>query len=305
MEDKEMSRISSSLLSTRENGLLFSLLSHDCSVLACGIVQLVMAVPRKNEWKSHSFGVLCLTQDKSVHSTFMRLYCLKKAKLQWEQELYTPFEYSETCPYFHTFPGDECQIGINFADEDEAKQFYIAVQKQISDNKASHSGLTRRYSVGGVSDWKEKLNNCLKGNEVHKSFSLRSSSRVPHRLDSNAAFPESRPTVASTMSSQSHDLSQTLSGVNEESMSLAQRKGPLPPIPIHARIATLKFNPNASIQNFDSTIPKPPLVPPPPSYQAPAAPPSSAIKDPYSAGMKQNVHYNARIEDESGYDDYL
>lgn len=29
----------------------------------------------------------------------------------------------------------ECQIGINFADEDEAKQFYTAVQKQISDNK--------------------------------------------------------------------------------------------------------------------------------------------------------------------------
>ncbi|XP_016314524.1 proline-rich protein LAS17-like [Sinocyclocheilus anshuiensis] len=294
-----MSRILSSLLSTRENGLLFSLLSHDCSVLACGIVELVMAAPpQKKEWKSHSFGVLCLMQDKSVHSTFMRLYCLKKAKLQWEQEMYTSFGYSETCPYFHTFPGDECQIGINFADEDEAKQFYIAVQKQINDNKASHSGLTRRYSVGAVSDWKEKLDNCLRGNEVHKRFSLRSASRVPHCLDSDAAFPESKPTVASTMSSQSHDLSQ-------ESTSLAQRKGPLPPIPIHAIIATLKLNPNASMQNFDSTIPKPPWVPPPPSYQAPAAPPSSAIKDPYSAGIKQNFHYNAGIGDESGYDDYL
>ncbi|XP_016124104.1 proline-rich protein LAS17-like [Sinocyclocheilus grahami] len=294
-----MSRILSSLLSTRENGLLFSLLSHDCSVLACGIVELVMAAPpQKKEWKSHSFGVLCLMQDKSVHSTFMRLYCLKRAKLQWEQELYTPFGYSETCPYFHTFPGDECQIGINFADEDEAKQFYIAVQKQISDNKASHSGLTRRYSVGAVSDWKEKLDDCLRGNEVHKRFSLRSASRVPHCLDSDAAFPESKPTVASTMSSQSHDSSQ-------ESTSLAQRKGLLPPIPIHARIATLKLNPNASMQNFDSTIPKPPWVPPPPSYQAPAAPPSSAIKDPYSAGMKQHFHYNAGIGDESGYDDYL
>lgn len=47
-------------------------------VLACGIVQLVMAAPpKKREWKSHSFGVLCLVQDKSMHSTFMRLYCLK------------------------------------------------------------------------------------------------------------------------------------------------------------------------------------------------------------------------------------
>lgn len=29
----------------------------------------------------------------------------------------------------------ECQIGLNFADEDEAKQFYTAVQKQINENK--------------------------------------------------------------------------------------------------------------------------------------------------------------------------
>ncbi|XP_052414087.1 uncharacterized protein si:dkey-197j19.6 [Carassius gibelio] len=300
-----MSQMLSAFLSTRENGLLFSLIRHDCSVLACGIVQLVMAAPpQKKEWKSLSSGVLCLVQDKSVHSTFMRSYSLKKAKLQWEQELYTPFEYTETCPYFHTFPGDECQIGINFADEDEAKQFYIAVQKQISDNKAS-SGLTRRYSVGSVSDWKEKLDSCLRGNELHKRLSLRSSPRVPQHLDSDAALPESKPTVASTKSIQSHDSPKTLSGVNEESVLLAQRKGPLPPIPIHARIAKLKLNCNVSEQNFDSTIPVPSWVPSPPFYQAPAVPPSSVIKDPYSAGMKHSFHYNAGIKEETGYDDCL
>ncbi|XP_050968419.1 uncharacterized protein si:dkey-197j19.6 [Labeo rohita] len=304
-----MSRILSPLLSTRENGLLFSLLSHDCSVLACGIVQLVMATPpQKKQWKSHSFGVLCLVQDKSVHSTFMRLYSLKKAKLQWEQELYTPFEYSETCPYFHTFSGDECQIGINFADEDEAKQFYVAVQKQISDNKASSSGLTRRYSVGGVSDWKEKLDSCLRGHEVHKRHSLRSAPRVPHHHDSDAVFPEGKLSVASTISSPSHNSTQTLPSVTEESMSLAERKGPLPPIPIHARIATLKFNRNASMQNLtiqDSSIPIPSWVPPPPSYQAPTAPPRSVIQDPYSVETKPDFYYNAGTEDESAYDDYL
>ncbi len=197
------------------------------------------------------------------------------------------------------------------------------------------SGLARRYSMGGVSDWKEKLDNCLRGNELHKrweanqtdrqpnkmmhfrecftskyyfslytykcliqcitfclfvivrlffcgfnsghSLSLRSSPRVPHRLDSNAALPESKPTFASTASSQSHDSAQTLSSVNEESMSLAQKKGPLPPIPINARIATLELNCNASVQNVDSTVPVPSWVPPPPSYQAPTVPPSSVV----------------------------
>lgn len=37
---------------------------------------------------------------------------------------------NQTCVFMQ-----ECQIGINFADEGEAKQFYIAMQKQISDNK--------------------------------------------------------------------------------------------------------------------------------------------------------------------------
>ncbi len=109
------------------------------------------------------------------------------------------------------------------------------------------------------------------------SLSLRSSPRVPHRLDSNATLTESKPTVASTASSQSHDSAPTLSSVNEESMSLAQKKGPLPPIPINARIATLELNCNASVQNVDSTVPVPSWVPPPPSYQAPTVPPSSVV----------------------------
>ncbi len=118
---------------------------------------------------------------------------------------------------------------------------------------------------------------CFCGFNSGHRLSLRSSPRVPHRLDSDAALPESKPTVASTTSSQSHDSPQTLSSVNEESMSLAQRKGPLPPIPIHARIATLRLNCNASVQNFDSTIPIPSWMPPPPSYQAPTVPPSSVV----------------------------
>ncbi|XP_051562803.1 uncharacterized protein si:dkey-197j19.6 isoform X2 [Myxocyprinus asiaticus] len=306
-----MSRLLSPLLSTRENGFLCSLLSHDCSILACGVVQLVIAdPPQKKEWKSHSFGIVCLVQDKTLHSTFMRLYCLKKAKLVWEQELYTPFEYSEACPYFHTFPGDECRTGLNFADEEEAKQFYIAVQKQISDNKA-HSVLTRSHSVGSVSEWKDKLDNCLRGSAMHK----RNTSKMLHRSDSKATLPESSPTVAST--SQFFDSPQTPCSANEDSISLAQRKGPLPPIPPHARAGMVKVNHSGGEEISDSTFPIPSLVPSPPSYPAPKAPPSSAgikksasfapVKDVSPAGMKrfQSFYFNADKEDESGFDDYL
>lgn len=101
-------------------------------------------------------------------------------------------------------------------------------------------------------------------------LSLRSASRVPHHLDSDATFPESK-------SSQINNSSQTLSSVNEESISLAQRKGPLPPLPLHARAAMLKLNRSSSMQHFDSTIAAPLGVPPPPSYRAPTTPLSSAV----------------------------
>ncbi|XP_067316156.1 uncharacterized protein si:dkey-197j19.5 isoform X1 [Pseudorasbora parva] len=294
----------------RMNALMSSLNSKDGNSvtvkdLAAGI-QAWSGKHQEREEKESNTGYWNADREKGIgtrhhlptHGFTLEETDDEKVKLQWEQELYTPFEYSETCPYFHTFPGDKCQTGINFADEVEAKQFYIAVQKQISDNKASHSGLTRRYSVGAVSDWKDKLNNCLRGHEVQKSFSLRSASRVQRHLDSDATFPEHK-------SSQINDSSQTLSTVDEESISLAKRKGPLPPLPLHARAAMLKLNRSASMQNFDSTVPVPSWVPPPPSYHAPTTPLSSAVKDHSSTGMKQPFHYNAGIEDESGYDDYL
>ncbi|XP_056607063.1 uncharacterized protein si:dkey-197j19.6 isoform X2 [Triplophysa dalaica] len=273
-----MSLILSPLLSTRENGLLFSLLSQDCNVLACSVVQLVIAAPPQDkEWKSHNFGVVCLVQDKTKHSTFLRLYCLKKAKLLWEQELYTPFEYSEACPYFHTFSGDECQAGLNFADEEEARQFYLAVQKQIIDNKA-HSMLTRSYSVGSVAEWKEKLENCLSDSKVFKRqpSPVRGSGRS-HNVDSPATHPESNPAVSCTMSSQIYGSPQAHFSTEVDSiLSLAKRKGPLPPLPPHAR-AGMKLQQSGSVQTSDSPIHMLSWAPPPPAYTAPSVPLSSAV----------------------------
>lgn len=164
---------------------------------------------------------------------------------------------------------------------------------------ASPALLVRRYSVGAISECKDKLDNIFRGHEVQKRWeakhhffycvliicvfvfyqygfnccrrlSLRSASRVPHLLAS-----ESKSKVFSTMSGQICDSPQTLPSVNEESTSLAQRKGPLPPIPIHARAAMLKLNRSASMQTYETTFPVPSRVPPPPSYHAPTAPVSN------------------------------
>ncbi|KAG5274876.1 hypothetical protein AALO_G00141130 [Alosa alosa] len=104
-------------------------------VLASAVVQLVLVSPahkgQRLAWKVHACGVACLEQDRNVHSAFIRLYCVKKAKLLWEQEVYTPFKYSAPHPYFHSFPGDDCNAGLNFADEEEAEKFLSAVQTYV------------------------------------------------------------------------------------------------------------------------------------------------------------------------------
>ncbi|XP_066522343.1 uncharacterized protein si:dkey-197j19.6 [Hoplias malabaricus] len=255
-----MSRILSSLLSTRENGLLVRLLGQDCTVSACAVVQLLMAMTtsdgQKSEWKSHSYGVACLVQDRKLGSSFIRLFCVKKAKLIWEQELYTPFEYLAPCPYFHTFPGDDCRIGLNFSDEEEAAHFYASVQKCIKRTRAKPVFI-RTHSLDSTSGWllREKLNASL----------MRSVKGCRPALASGTN-PVPSSTIMSPLSTAPNNLSKPYAS----SVSLAKKKGPLPPIPANANPAS-----SMTYQNDDSSGFSIPLPPP---YPAPKITPSGVRK---------------------------
>ncbi|KAF4078830.1 hypothetical protein AMELA_G00186050 [Ameiurus melas] len=207
-----MSRVLSSLLSTRENGLVFNLLGSDCSASAGAVVQLYLATAarkgKKSEWQFHSCGV--------------------RAKLLWEQELYTSFTYSTPCAFFHTFPSDECWAGLNFSDEDEASRFNTAVQSCIGGTKA-RPVFVRTHSLDSASGWllKNKLNTCL-------SLSRPASPKAPAPAES--------------------DVTGTL--------TLAQKKGPLPPIPDNSNAVT-SIPPHHDHLNQKHSIPRPPLYPAP------------------------------------------
>ncbi|KAG9277180.1 uncharacterized protein si:dkey-197j19.6 isoform X1 [Astyanax mexicanus] len=260
-----MSRIFSSLLSTRENGLLFNMLGQDCSVSACSVVQLFMATAackgQKSEWKYHSCGVVCLVQDRKLHSSFIRVFCVKKAKLLWEQELYTPFQYSAPCPFFHTFPGDECQTGLNFTDEEEAGLFYSAVQNCIKNTKA-HPVFMRTHSLDSTSGWllRDKLNTCAaESGQGSRSSSPKTPTSPDFKASTPTKTPESKSFSVST--NQLSNYSKTLPNLKSASGSLAQRKGPLPPIPSNATSASTSNLDKLNLSSFS--------IPLPPSYPAP------------------------------------
>ncbi|XP_071772619.1 actin nucleation-promoting factor WAS isoform X1 [Centroberyx gerrardi] len=124
-------QVMSDLLSVREKGVLFTLLGPQCKLVASAVAQVLVANKTKCGnlgWSCWGCGVVCLIEDNSMHSYFLRLYCVKRAKLLWEQEVYAPFKYTATCIFFHTFPSDDCQAGLNFADETEAEGFRVAVE---------------------------------------------------------------------------------------------------------------------------------------------------------------------------------
>ncbi|XP_058259045.1 uncharacterized protein si:dkey-197j19.6 isoform X2 [Hemibagrus wyckioides] len=196
---RKMSRVLSSLLSTRENGVIFNLLGSDCS----------------------------------------------KAKLLWEQELYTPFTYSTPCPFFHTFPSDECWAGLNFCDEDEASRFHKAVHNCLSNTKA-RPAFVRTHSLDSASGWllRNKLNNCL-------SLGRSVSSKDPASVQS--------------------EVTQTL--------SLAQRKGPLPPIP-DPKHSARSVSPHRDHSTDTPSIPLPPSYPAPKLNMNPAVVKKSASFSP-------------------------
>ncbi|XP_064154745.1 actin nucleation-promoting factor WASL-like [Anguilla rostrata] len=139
----------SHLISSRDNALLFNLLGPECSAMASAVAQVLVASMEPGghgaTWRCKGTGVVCLVNDQSLKSYFLRLYCVKRAQLLWEQELYTPFRYSAPRPFFHTFPADEFQAGLNFADEEEAERFLSAVETQIKSTQ--HEG---RKSFDGL-----------------------------------------------------------------------------------------------------------------------------------------------------------
>ncbi|XP_043102384.1 wiskott-Aldrich syndrome protein isoform X2 [Puntigrus tetrazona] len=92
-----------------------------------------MALPSEpNRWTPQQSGVVCFVKDSTLRSFFIRLYDIKAGKMVWEQEIYNQLMYQRTRPFFHTFPGDDCQVGLNFADVGEAENFFSVVEDKIS-----------------------------------------------------------------------------------------------------------------------------------------------------------------------------
>ncbi|XP_014662305.1 PREDICTED: neural Wiskott-Aldrich syndrome protein-like [Priapulus caudatus] len=126
----------SSLLRNDENERLFGLLGKGCTTLVSAVVQVYLAEPNPQRWKRKTCGMVCFVKDGNKRSYFLRAYDLRQGALVWEQEVYTQFKYRSPRPYFHTFAGDMCEAGLNFASEQEAATLCSVLQSKINERQA-------------------------------------------------------------------------------------------------------------------------------------------------------------------------
>eukprot|EP01105_Mastigella_eilhardi_P027731 TRINITY_DN8715_c0_g1_i1.p1 TRINITY_DN8715_c0_g1~~TRINITY_DN8715_c0_g1_i1.p1 ORF type:complete len:427 (-),score=105.91 TRINITY_DN8715_c0_g1_i1:98-1309(-) len=71
-------------------------------------------------------GAACLVRDKNTN--FIHVVDLNDGKIHFTQELYQPFNYELSKPFFHAFEGDHEVYGLSFADQADAADFFAAVQ---------------------------------------------------------------------------------------------------------------------------------------------------------------------------------
>ncbi|XP_023853201.1 actin nucleation-promoting factor WAS isoform X1 [Salvelinus sp. IW2-2015] len=291
----------SNLLTVRENALLFTLLGAECKAVVSAVAQVYVSVPGRQVWRHEGCGVVCLVEDRSQHSYFLRVYCVKRSKLLWEQELYVPFQYSAPHPYFHTFPANDCQAALNFADEAEAERFYAAVERQIQQAPDRASGQMNHtdsvdFSSGCICEQEQSPSEIstpspyvseqesqvrvdpeqgLSTRELDPA--LRKLVRMERQNEEDMTDRHTSKVICSLiyslggMKADSRDMnnrgpaSKTLPNRSTgTSTSLALKKGPLPPLPSPL---------TRSVSSRDvSKSPLPPWVPQPPSMPAPPPP---------------------------------
>ncbi|XP_061108584.1 actin nucleation-promoting factor WASL-like isoform X2 [Conger conger] len=176
---RRVANVGSVLLNPQENECLYNHLGRNCIALSSAVLQVFVA-EGNSSWARKCCGVACLVKDNPQRSYFIRVFDIKEGKKLFEQELYTNFSMNHSRPFFLTFAGDSSQIGLNFASEEEAKRFWVAIdeirnrkQRKTEKRRDPPNALpmaTVDIKNPEISNMRFHNNNSQVNNVVHSSF---------------------------------------------------------------------------------------------------------------------------------------
>eukprot|EP00116_Pleurobrachia_bachei_P003889 sb/3464151/ len=125
----------SELLSNEENTIIREMYAPKQEVMACTVAQLFQAAPNPRVWTKKNTGVACVVKDHNQRSYFIHVVNIDTHTVVHSEEFYLEMDYRTPYPYFHTFPGEKCMVGLNFCHDGEAQLFLDAVNGIINRNK--------------------------------------------------------------------------------------------------------------------------------------------------------------------------
>ncbi|GLD63072.1 neural Wiskott-Aldrich syndrome protein-like isoform X3, partial [Lates japonicus] len=144
--------------------------------LSSAVVQ-VFTADRNSSWNKRCCGVACLVKDNPQRSYFIRVFDIREGKMMFEQELYNNFMMNFPKHYYITFPGDTCQVGLNFASEEEAKRFHSHVSELLGKRQRKTGPTLPMATVDiknpEINSVQRYHNNSQVNNIVHSSFPKR------------------------------------------------------------------------------------------------------------------------------------
>ncbi|CDW79346.1 neural wiskott-aldrich syndrome protein [Stylonychia lemnae] len=96
-------------------------------------------------------GALCIVADRKMHSKYLRLYDMNTCDLLFQTEMYLNFnqKYKELSDYFHYFPLEKVNIGIQFANVHDASVFRnLILQYSIKSENVADTVKEQKSKLG-------------------------------------------------------------------------------------------------------------------------------------------------------------
>lgn len=121
-------------LTTAEKNRVKAAIPADSAKIITATVARVYAAPPQQSatWAFTGLeGVIAFVRDYERNTFYLKLVDLNGRGVVWEQEMYEGFVHNVDRTFFHTFEGDECFVGLAFADEAEA----AALAKKIGNKQ--------------------------------------------------------------------------------------------------------------------------------------------------------------------------
>ncbi|KAL4242606.1 hypothetical protein ABKN59_011136, partial [Abortiporus biennis] len=265
--------VQTTLSTDDKNKVKTSIPKSSNKIFFAALGRIYYAYPNPNEWSYAGLqGAITFVKDNTRNAYYLRLVDLSGTRgVIWEHELYDRFEYFTDRPFFHSFAGDNCMIGIVFADEGEAKTFYKKVSKENTDPVKPKAAATKKKAAKGGKIDKSMISGPVNGTYRH----------VAHMgFDSEKGFTSTNvdpswQALLTSLESQGVDRSVLENNMDfiKDFVRDAQQKGPPPAPPGAKKKPPPPPAPRRHVQNESISSPVSPTPPAPP----PSRPPPSRV----------------------------